>query len=110
MNYTKFSEIFEMFLNSISNDYRIKNLFVENEAVAERMLTTWLKKSIARFYNCNKDLAVYDLEKMEFLTELSVYEVSILSDLMLLTWMEWNINNITQMNLGLSDNDYNTQQ
>ena len=38
---------------------------------------------------------------------MTLTEKVILADLMLLVWMDWNINNITQMNLSLQDSDFN---
>ena len=38
--WTDFDEIYKLFLNSISNDYRIKQMFSRNLEVAEDMLLT----------------------------------------------------------------------
>lgn len=107
-SWTKFQEIYKLFLNHISNDYRIKKMFNENKDVAEDMLQTWLVKAIVMFPDCLQDLENnFDEEKKTFTVGLTLTEKVILADLMVLVWMEWNINNITQMNLSLQDSDFN---
>ena len=54
--WTKFDEIYKLFLNGISNDYRIKKMFEENIEVAEDMLLTWLTKAVTYFNDCLQDL------------------------------------------------------
>lgn len=106
--WTKFDEIYKLFLNGISNDYRIKQMFLKDEAVAEDMLLTWLTKATTYFTDCLQDLENnFDIENKQFTLSLTLTEKVILSDLMLLAWMDWNINNITQMNLSLQDSDFN---
>lgn len=106
--WTKFDEIYKLFLNGISNDYRIKKMFKENVEVAEDMLLTWLTKAVTYFNDCLQDLENnFDVKNGNFTLSLTLTEKVILADLMLLVWMEWNINNITQMNLSLQDSDFN---
>lgn len=106
--WTKFDEIYKIFLNGISNDYRIKQMFLNNEAVAEDMLLTWLTKAVAYFTDCLQDIENnFDMDNNRFTLSLTLTEKVILADLMLLAWMDWNINNITQMNLSLQDSDFN---
>src|SRR5574344_2383799 len=100
---TDFNEIFQYFLNSLSNDYRIKKLFETNLPLAEDMLTTWLLKAITDFDGCKQNLYDLDEANKKFNFVLGLQEKVILSELMELVWMDWNINNITQMNLGLND-------
>lgn len=106
--WTKFDEIYKIFLNGISNDYRIKQMFLNNEAVAEDMLLTWLTKAVTYFTDCLQDIENnFDVDNNRFTLSLTLTEKVILADLMLLAWMDWNINNITQMNLSLQDSDFN---
>lgn len=106
--WTKFDEIYKIFLNGISNDYRIKQMFEKNEELANDMLSTWLTKAVAYFTDCSQDLEDnFDIDNGTFTLSLSLTEKIILADLMLLVWMDWNINNITQMNLSLQDSDFN---
>lgn len=105
---TKFVDIYKIFLNTISNDYRIKKMFEKDENVAEDMLFTWLLKAVTYFTDCSKDLENnLDTDNKIFDVDLTLKEQVILADLMILVWMDWNINNITQMNLSLQDSDFN---
>ena len=105
---TEFTDIYRLFLNGISNDYRIKNLFAKDTAIAEDMLLTWLTKAVTYFTDCLQDLeSNFDSENKRFTVGLSLTEQVILADFMLLVWMDWNINNITQMNNALQDGDFN---
>lgn len=106
--WTDFDEIYKLFLNSISNDYRIKQMFSKNLEIAEDMLLSWLSKAVVYFADCLQDLENnFDIENKRFTLSLTLTEKVILADLMLLVWMDWNINNITQMNLSLQDSDFN---
>lgn len=103
---TEFNEVFQYFLNSLSNDYRIKKLFETNIELAEDMLTIWLLKAITEFDGCKQNIYDIDETNKKFNFVLGLKEKIILSELMVLVWMNWNINNITQMNLGLNDLDF----
>lgn len=104
MNNTEFSEIYHIFLNSIQ-DYHLKNLFQENVECAEDMLQTFLMKAIVNFYNCDKIKNV-DTISGEFNCELTIEEKHILANFMLLAWLDYNINDITQMEINLNDSDF----
>lgn len=104
MNNTEFSEIYHIFLNSIQ-DYHLKNLFQENIEFAEDMLQTFLMKAIVNFYNCDKIKNV-DTISGEFNCELTIEEKHILANFMLLAWLDYNINDITQMEINLNDSDF----
>ena len=105
---TGFDEIYQLFLNGISNDYRIAAMFKKEEAVAKDMLNTWLTKAVTYFTDCLQDLEHnFDITNQKFNVNLTLTEKVILADLMILVWMDWNINNITQMNLSLQDSDFN---
>lgn len=104
MNNTEFSEIYHIFLNSIQ-DYHLKNLFQENIEFAEDMLQTFLMKAIVNFYNCDRIKNV-DTISGEFNCELTIEEKHILANFMLLAWLDYNINDITQMEINLNDSDF----
>ena len=104
MNNTEFSEIYHIFLNSIQ-DYHLKNLFQENIEFAEDMLQTFLMKAVVNFYNCDKIKNV-DTVSGEFNCELTIEEKHILANFMLLAWLDYNINDITQMEINLNDSDF----
>ena len=104
MNNKEFSEIYHIFLNSIQ-DYHLKNLFQENIEFAEDMLQTFLMKAVVNFYNCDKIKNV-DTVSGEFNCELTIEEKHILANFMLLAWLDYNINDITQMEINLNDSDF----
>lgn len=101
---TEFSEIYHIFLNSIQ-DYHLKNLFRENFELGEDLLETFLIKAIAKFHNC-PNIEDVDTASKEFNFTLSIKEKNILSELMVISWVEYNINDIVQMELNLNDNDF----
>lgn len=105
MQNTQFEEIYHLFLNSIQ-DYTIRGLFMNNVEIAQDMIKTFLIRSIPKFYNCVKDIKNFNLEEDSFNCELDYEEKNILSELMVLNWLDWVINDITQMNLNLNDTDF----
>ena len=54
----------------------------------------------------SKNIKEVDIDAKEFLVSLDIEEKDIISDFMILSWMDWVINDITQMNLNLNDNDF----
>lgn len=103
--YTKFEEIYSLFLSSIQ-DYSIRNLFIYDIDVAQEMVEYFLLKAIPKFRNCQKNLQDINTECKNFNCKLDLEEKVILSDLMILSWMDRVVNDITQMNLSLDDNDF----
>ena len=102
---TKFEQIYKIFLSTIQ-DYHIKNLFNIDFDLGDDLLETFLYKAISKFNNCIKN--IYDIDKVEksFKADLDIKEITILSDLMVLSWIDWNNNNIIDMNLNLNDNNF----
>ncbi len=80
-------------------------MFVEDLETADDMLQTFLVKSVAKFTNCTKDILTLDTENKQFNCTLDVQEQVIISDIMVVNWLDWHINDIRQMNLTLNDND-----
>lgn len=102
---TQFSDIYHLFLNMIQ-DYEIKNIFSTDISVAEDLLQTFLLKAVVRFRNCQQDITTLDLDNNQFNVTLTLEEETIVCDLMILEWMSRVINDIRQMNLTLTDNDF----
>lgn len=102
---TKFDEVYHLFLNSIQ-DYHIKNIFNDNIQVGEDLLETFLIRCIPKFYNCVKDIKDIDLYNKSFNCLLDIEELGIVCNLMILSWLDYTINDITQMGLTLTDNDF----
>ena len=101
---TRFEDVYKNFLNSIQ-DYRIKKLFNDEPSVADDMLDMFLETAVSKFNVCRKPIMSTDFSQDEFNCELDLKEKIILKDCMVLAWMEWVINDITQMNWSLNDND-----
>ena len=104
-NYTKFEEIYSLFLSTIQ-DYTIRDLFMNDVDTANQMVEYFLLRAIPKFRNCEKNLLDVDTEHKNFKVNLNLEEKIILSDLMVLSWMDRVIDNITQMNMNLNDNDW----
>lgn len=101
---TKFEEIYSIFLSTIK-DYSLKSLFQYDLNIAEDLLNIYLIRAISKFNNCVKNIDDYDIEKFQFNVLLDNKEINILSDLMVLSWLDNIINDITQMNFQLNDLD-----
>lgn len=105
---TNFSDIYKFFLNGISNDYRLKNLIMQDMELAEEMFEYWLYRAIAIYQNnTNENLEQFvDSTNKVLNTTLTISQLTLLAQTMVLVWLEWNINDITQMNNTLTDNDF----
>lgn len=104
MGNTKISDIYKMFLLTIQ-DYRIKKMFIDTPEVADDLMQNFLMDAVSKFINCSKQINELDFESDTFFCELDIQEKTIIKDLMVIAWMNWNVNDITQMNWALNDND-----
>ena len=105
MGNTKISDIYKMFLLTIQ-DYRIKKMFIDTPEVADDLMQNFLMDAVSKFINCSKQINELDFENDTFFCELDIQEKTIIKDLMVIAWMNWNVNDITQMNWALNDNDF----
>lgn len=105
MGNTKISDIYKMFLLTIQ-DYRIKKMFIDTPEVADDLMQNFLIDAVSKFINCSKQINELDFENDTFFCELDIQEKTIIKDLMVIAWMNWNVNDITQMNWSLNDNDF----
>lgn len=102
---TRFEDVYKIFLSSIQ-DYNIKKMFDEDFEIAEDLLQTFLIRAVSHFKNCVKPIKQkMNLDIKCFEVNLDIDEINIISDLMVLSWLDWNNNNIIQMNISLNDND-----
>ena len=81
-------------------------MFNNNIEIAQDMLNVYLGRAIPKFYNCNKNIFATDLSSGEFPCELDLQEKDILSELMVLSWLDQVVSDIRQINLHVTDSDF----
>lgn len=104
-NYTEFEKIYKLFLNMIQ-DYSLTKMFEFDPETAEDMLETFLIMAIAEFEGYNKLIANVNLKAKCFSFELTISEMVIMARIMVMCWLDRVINDLTQINLKLQDNDF----
>jgi hypothetical protein len=101
---TSASEIYDLMMQKTA-DYRLLTLFETSESDFEDYLEAWLKFAIVDFYTCEQALS-YDCSTKLFSVDLTTENQVILATLMMKHWMIKNVNDITQMNLHVTDRDF----
>lgn len=101
---TNIREVFDLFSQQIT-DYRLIDLFDTSEEDFENYLQAFLEFAIVDFSACDQDLNFNDSTK-EFPVVLSRDNKIILATLMMKYWLQKNVNDITQMNLHVTDRDF----
>lgn len=101
---TALSEVYDLFMQTVT-DYRLIELFNTSELDFENYLQAWLEFAIVDFNICDQDLDFDDNTK-EFPVVLSRENKVILVTLMEKYWLTKNVNDITQMNLHITDRDF----
>jgi hypothetical protein len=96
---TNFSDIFDQF-QSLIEDYRLTNLFIQSEANYETYVQGWLIPSIVEFTNvpCNQELS-FNATTKTFTQTLTLENIVILARLMMKYWLTKEVNDITQMRM-----------
>lgn len=104
---TSFSEIYDLCMTSI-RDYKIDKLFTATDLTNfENLMLSYLKKAIPKFIHCQKDLEnIMDMTLNQFTDTLTLTEQVILSDLMVIEWLNSKILDVTQMQIHLNDTDF----
>lgn len=102
---TAFQNIYSLFLSQVA-DYKLRDMFNYDEAIAQEMLKTLLMRSVPKFFNCEQDLTETDYDSGSFSVDLTLQEQVILSELMVEMWLEGIINDTRQINVHLQDNDF----
>lgn len=102
---TPFSKVFERFQQKIQ-DYTIDQIYVSSVEAYENYLSGFLKSGLVKFFHCKKDLLSRDDLMREFLIDLTELEQEILANLMLVEWLEKEVNNIMEMRLAISSSDF----
>ena len=102
---TPFSDIFDQFM-TLQTDYRLITLFQNSQSDFETYLLGFLISAVEDFsYVCDQSL-VYSVVTNQFSLDLSQKNINILAKFMKKYWLEKSINDITQMNLRISDKDF----
>ena len=101
---TNTSEIYDLFMLTVT-DYRLLELFNTSESDFEDYLEAWLLFSINDFYVCDQSL-VFSTTTKDFTVTLSQANIVLLALLMVKYWLQKAVNDITQMNLHITDRDF----
>ena len=101
---TSLKEIFDLFMMTVT-DYRLIDLFNQSEDDFTTYLEAWLIFAISDFSMCDQSLD-YNKYTMTFNTCLSDKNKVVLATLMMKYWLQKVVNDITQMNLHITDRDF----
>ena len=101
---TSIREIFDLFMLRVS-DYRLNHLFDTSEEDFDTYLQGFLEFAISDFDICDQDLN-YDETTKTFSDTLTRENKTILATLMMKYWLEKLVNDITQLNLHITDRDF----
>ena len=101
---TSFDSIKDLAL-IIIRDYKLDKLYEKSADDFQTYTDGMLIKSIPKFVECLQSLD-YNKSTREFANELTLKEQSILADWFVYTWLESNINDVTQFNLHLTNTDF----
>jgi len=104
MSGTSLNEVYDLFMQQIT-DYRLLDLFETSEPDFENYLQSWLQYAVTEFAICDQDID-FDEDTEEFPVVLSRENKIILATLMTKYWLQKNVNDITQMNLHVTDRDF----
>jgi len=104
MTGTPLSEVFDLFMQTVT-DYRLITLLETSESDFENFLQAWLMFSINDFGVCDQSL-VYDGTTRIFTETLTPENKIILATLMMKYWLQKLVNDVTQMNLHITDRDF----
>jgi hypothetical protein len=99
---TSYSEIYQRFLNKIS-DYDFLNL---SEEEVESIMKNYLKSAIVWFTSCRQDLSARDETLEQFNSTLTDEEIEILTTLMIPEWLKPRINTTENLKQHMSTKDF----
>jgi hypothetical protein len=87
-------------------DWRLDKLYDSSPSSFELVMQSYLLKAIPNFSDCKIDLYDYNITTKNFNQDLDLDEQVILSNYLVLEWMESQINDRRQQGLLLNDNDF----
>ena len=99
---TSFDEVIDLALVNVE-DYKFLKAYKQGEEVFNKWCDGFLLSAIPNFTQCRQKLD-YDIEKREFIADLTVTEISILADLWVIAWFKKETNDSTKINALLQPN------
>ena len=87
---TTFNDIIDMALITIQ-DYKLDELYSTSQANFETITEGFLLRGLPKFNTCRQSLD-YDLNTKSFVSTFTPLEISILSDLWVEEWFEYQVN------------------
>jgi hypothetical protein len=104
MTGTPLSEVYDLFLQTVT-DYRLTTLLETSEYDFETYVQSFLIFSINDFDICDQSL-VFDSTTRVFTVSLTSANKVILATLMMKYWLQKLVNDVTQMQLHITDRDF----
>lgn len=106
VNPTSVSEVFDNFLSKIS-DYSFLSVNITDDEINEELMG-YLKSATVRFYKCNNNLKIVmnDEEEYMFVSELTPFEIEVLTVLMIVEYMKPQVLSSEVIKQSLSDKDF----
>ncbi|QOV08237.1 hypothetical protein Kirov_38 [Bacillus phage Kirov] len=106
VNPTSVSEIFDNFLSKIS-DYSFLSETITDDDINEELMG-YLKSATVKFYKCKNSLKIVinDMEEYMFVSELTPFEIEILTTLMIVEYMKPQVLSSEVIKQSLSDKDF----
>jgi len=101
---TSLSDVFDLFMMTVT-DYRLLDLFNTSEDDFENYLQAWLIFAINDFYVCDQSL-IFDEDTKVFTETLTQPNKVILATLMMRYWLQKLVNDVTQIQLHITDKDF----
>ena len=101
---TSLNEVYDLFLQLVQ-DYKLMDLFNTSEVDFENYVQAWLEFAITDFNMCDQNLDFDDTTK-KFSSVLTRDNKNILDSLMMKYWLTKTVNDITQINLHITDRDF----
>jgi len=103
---TTFNEIYDFSLVTI-RDYKLDKIYTISITDFENVMLGYMLKAIPNFSDCQKDLEnILDIPNKTFTELLTLTEQVILSNLLVIEWMNSKILDVTQLQLHLNDTDF----
>lgn len=104
---TTYQQIYEQAQTSFQ-DWEMDIVYANSVVNYEAIMQSYLIKAISNFEHCVTNLADRDSALKIFNATLSDLEITILSNLLVLEWLEHNIQDLNQMQLHIRDSEFNT--